>query len=100
MLGSPLREYELLVSLGSEFEPEAESRVRSLFTPVEPEGVTVKHLDVLGIRKFAYEIKGRNDGVCVVVRFLANAGSIAEIGRQMRLTEDVIRTKLLRVGRK
>ena len=57
---------------------------------------TLEKLDKWGIRRFAYEIKKTRDGFYVVLEFLA-PNALTELDRAMRLADDVLRHKFIRL---
>ena len=52
---------------------------------------TVDTVDKWGMKKFAYPINYMNEGYYVLMAFTAEETVPAEISRQMRITDDVIR---------
>jgi small subunit ribosomal protein S6 len=51
---------------------------------------------VWGRRRLAYEIQKKNEGIYVVVNFTASSEATQELDRQLKLSELVMRTKVLR----
>ena len=51
----------------------------------------VEKVDELGKKKLAYEVKKNKEGYYVVYDFEANPGLIAELERNYRITDDVIK---------
>jgi small subunit ribosomal protein S6 len=49
-----------------------------------------------GKRRLAYEIQKKSEGIYAVVNFTATPAATAELERQLRLSEAVMRTKVLR----
>lgn len=47
-------------------------------------------------RKLAYEINKRDHGYYGVLDFLAEAGAVAELERQLKISDDVVRFKTVR----
>lgn len=63
---------------------------------VETGGGTVDKIDVWERRKLAYEIKGRNEGIYVVMQFHAKPAVEAELRRVFQISEDQIRFLIVR----
>jgi small subunit ribosomal protein S6 len=63
---------------------------------VRNDGGTIDKVDVWGRRRLAYEINKKSEGIYAVVDFTANASATAELDRQLKLSEAVMRTKVLR----
>lgn len=55
----------------------------------------VKQVKPWGKRRFAYELKGRREGLYVTMQFECAADTMAEVRRQMSLSDDVIRSLFL-----
>jgi len=59
-------------------------------------GGSVEKVDVWGRRRLAYEIKKRTEGIYAVIDLQAAPQAVAELDRQLRLNEAVLRTKVIR----
>jgi small subunit ribosomal protein S6 len=57
---------------------------------------TVESLDLWGRRRLAYEIQKKSEGIYVVINLTAPADAVIELDRQLKLSEAVMRTKVLR----
>jgi small subunit ribosomal protein S6 len=57
---------------------------------------TLEKLDKWGVREFAYEINKANRGSYIVLEFLA-PNALSEIDRVLRLADEVIRHKIVRL---
>ena len=53
-------------------------------------------MDVWGRRRLAYEINKKTEGIYAVVALTANSAATVELDRQLKLSEAVMRTKVLR----
>jgi small subunit ribosomal protein S6 len=60
------------------------------------DGGSIENIDVWGRRRLAYEIQKKNEGIYVVVNFTASSEATQELDRQLKLSELVMRTKVLR----
>jgi small subunit ribosomal protein S6 len=92
-----VHDYELMVIL----DPETEERtvapsLEAFLEVIRKDGGTIENLDIWGKRRLAYEIKKKTEGIYAVVNFTASAEATAELDRQLRLSEAVMRTKVLR----
>jgi small subunit ribosomal protein S6 len=56
----------------------------------------VEKLDVWGRRRLAYEIAKNTEGIYAVIDLQATPAAVAELDRQLRLNESVLRTKVIR----
>jgi small subunit ribosomal protein S6 len=63
---------------------------------IRKDGGTVDNVDIWGRRRLAYEINKKTEGIYAVVNLTATADSTKELDRQLKLSEAVMRTKVLR----
>ncbi len=92
-----LRAYEVMVIL----EPSIDERVvpqqlEKYLEVIRKDGGTVDNVDVWGRRRLAYEIQKYAEAIYVVLSLQAEPATVKEMARQMRLNEQVLRTKVLR----
>ena len=59
-------------------------------------GGSVEKLDVWGRRRLAFEINKKAEGIYAVVDLQATPEAVAELDRQLRLNESILRTKVIR----
>ena len=90
-------QYELMVI----FDPEIDERqvapkLDGFLKVITNDGGTIEKVDVWGRRRLAYEIKKKNEGIYAVVNFTATSAATQELDRQLKLSEAVMRTKVLR----
>jgi small subunit ribosomal protein S6 len=62
-------------------------------------GGTVNRVDKWGRRRLAYEIGHRSEGSYVLLEVSAEPSALGELDRTLRLADDVIRHKIVRVPR-
>lgn len=63
---------------------------------VENGGGTVDKIDIWERRRLAYEIKGRNEGIYIIMQFHAKPAVEAELRRVFQISEDQIRFLIVR----
>jgi small subunit ribosomal protein S6 len=63
---------------------------------IRTSGGSVEKVDVWGRRRLAYEIRKRSEGIYAVIDLHATPEAVAELDRQLRLNENVLRTKVIR----
>jgi len=89
--------YELMVILDPELdERTVQPSLDQFLTVIREDGGSVESVDIWGKRRLAYEIKKKSEGIYAVVNFTATPAATAELDRQLRLNEAVMRTKVLR----
>jgi small subunit ribosomal protein S6 len=90
-------QYELMVIL----DPETDERtvapsLDKFLNVIRNDGGTIDNIDIWGRRRLAYEIQKKSEGIYAVVNFTATSESTVELDRQLKLSEAVLRTKVLR----
>jgi small subunit ribosomal protein S6 len=63
---------------------------------VRNDGGTIDNVDIWGRRRLAYEINKKSEGIYAVVQLTAEGDTTKELDRQLKLSEAVMRTKVLR----
>jgi len=90
-------QYELMVILDPEIDERTVAPSLDKFLNViRKDGGTVDSVDIWGRRRLAYEINKKTEGIYAVVNLTASADSTKELDRQLKLSEAVMRTKVLR----
>ena len=94
-----MRAYELMVIFDGDLDDsnaaQAATRVANSATEY---GASVETNDWWGRRKFAYEIDHKAEGYYLVLELVAEAGGfISDLDRNLRLADDVVRHKLIRL---
>ena len=94
-----MRAYELMVIIDGDVEdPKAQSFVKVVTDGIAAAGGTVHGKpDWWGKRQFAYPINRKETGYYLVVEALAPAGSLGELERTLRLADEVVRHKLMKL---
>ncbi|RFA10996.1 30S ribosomal protein S6 [Subtercola boreus] len=89
--------YELMVILDPEIDERTVAPSLDKFLNViRKDGGSVDNVDIWGRRRLAYEINKKTEGIYAVVKLTATADSTKELDRQLKLSEAVMRTKVLR----
>ena len=92
-----MRHYELMVIL----DPSLEERtvapsLDTYLNVIRTSGGSVEKLDVWGRRRLAFEINKKAEGIYAVIDLQATPEAVAELDRQLRLNESILRTKVIR----
>jgi small subunit ribosomal protein S6 len=92
-----MHQYELMVIL----DPTVEERTLApsldkFLNVIRNGGGTVDKVDIWGRRRFAYEIAKKTEGYYAVINLTAKPAEVLELDRQLKLSEAVLRTKVLR----
>jgi len=92
-----MHQYELMVILDPEIDERTVAPSLDKFlNVVRNDGGAIDKVDVWGRRRLAYEINKKTEGIYAVVDFTANPDATAELDRQLKLSEAVMCTKVLR----
>ena len=90
-------QYELMVILTPELdERQVAPNLDKFLKVITNDGGSIDKVDIWGKRRFAYEINKKNEGIYAVVNFTATSEATQELDRQLKLSEIVMRTKVLR----
>ena len=90
-------QYELMVILDPEIDERTVAPSLDKFLNViRADGGTIDSVDIWGRRRLAYEINKKTEGIYAVVKLTANSSATVELDRQLKLSEAVMRTKVLR----
>jgi small subunit ribosomal protein S6 len=92
-----MHQYELMVILDPEIDERTVAPSLDKFLNViRNDGGNIESVDIWGRRRLAYEIQKKNEGIYAVVNFSATPAATQELDRQLKLSEAVMRTKVLR----
>ena len=92
-----MHQYELMVILDPEIDERTVAPSLDKFLNViRNDGGTIENVDIWGKRRLAYEINKKSAGIYAVVNFTSSADATVELDRQLKLSEAVMRTKVLR----
>ncbi|GLJ80293.1 small subunit ribosomal protein S6 [Microbacterium imperiale] len=90
-------QYELMVILQPEIdERQVAPNLDKFLKVITNDGGTIENVDIWGRRRLAYEIQKKNEGIYAVVNFTATSETTQELDRQLKLSESIMRTKVLR----
>ena len=92
-----MHQYEVMVILDPSVEEKTvQPSLEKFLKVITAAKGTVDSLDVWGRRRLAYEIQKKSEGIYVVINLTSPADAVIELDRQLRLSEAVMRTKVLR----
>lgn len=94
-----MRTYELMmITKGALDEPTVQNTVQRFTKLIAEQGGTVERIDHWGKRQFAYEIDHATEGYYTVIDLQISTEGLAELERQLRLADEVVRHKVVRPG--
>lgn len=95
----PLREYEVIYILRPDVSKETAERVAGRVEDVVARlGGQLTRVENWGRRALAYEIRSHKRGVYVYVSYLGDGALVAEIERNLRLLDEVIRFQTVKIS--
>ncbi|MBI4933711.1 MAG: 30S ribosomal protein S6 [Actinobacteria bacterium] len=94
-----MRAYELMVIIEGDLEePAAQAWVKTISDGITKAGGSIHGKpDWWGKRQYAYPINKKEYGYYVVYNLVAEGGALDELERSFRISDDVVRHKLLRL---
>ncbi len=93
-----MRAYELMVIFDGDLdESSVQVFINRIHAQVVEAGGETRSTDKWGQRRFAYEIDHKNVGFYVVLELLAEPGALDRVENTLRLADEVVRHKLIRL---
>ena len=94
-----MRAYEMMIIIdGDVDDPKAQAYMKTVADGVAAAGGELHgKIDWWGKRQFAYAINKKPAGYYMVAEILAPPGALDELERTLRLADDVVRPKLIRL---
>ena len=86
-----MNKYESVVIINPSVEEEKVKELSQKFTDIINNDGKVEKIEELGKKKLAYEVKKNKEGYYVVINFEANPDLIAELERNYRIIDEVIK---------
>src|SRR3989440_5167709 len=94
-----MRHYEMMVILDPQLDERTVAPSLDQFlSVVKTQGGRIEKVDVWGKRRLSYEINKHTEGIYAVLDMSCTPAVVAELDRQLSLSESVLRTKVLRRG--
>ena len=92
-----MRRYEMMVILDPQLDERTVAPSLDQFlSVVKTQGGSIDKVDVWGKRRLSYEINKNTEGIYAVLDMSCTPAAVAELDRQLSLSESVLRTKVLR----
>ena len=87
-----MNKYELLVILSAQADDAAnDALVEKVQSIIESKGIKVESVDKWGVKKFAYKINYKDEGVYVLFNVEADGACLAETQKLLNITDNVVR---------
>lgn len=91
-----MNKYESVIIINPSVEEEGMKALIQKFTDLIDKDGKVEKVEELGKKRLAYEVKKNKEGYYVVFYFEANPQAIAELERNYRITDEVIKFIVVR----
>jgi small subunit ribosomal protein S6 len=92
-----MRRYEMMVILDPQLDERTVAPSLDQFlSVVKTEGGRIDKVDIWGKRRLSYEIDKHTEGIYAVLDMSCSPAAVAELDRQLSLSESVLRTKVMR----
>ena len=91
-----MNKYESVVIINPSVEEEKVKELSQKFTDIINNDGKVEKIEDLGKKKLAYEVKKNKEGYYVLINFEAKPELIAELERNYRITDEVIKFIVVR----
>ncbi len=92
-----MNKYESVIIINPSVDDEKLKALEAKFTELINKDGKLTKVDEMGKRKLAYEVKKNKEGIYVTFYFEANPDLIAELERNYRITDEVIKFIVIRV---
>ena len=92
-----MRRYEMMAILDPQLDERTVAPSLDQFLGVvKTQGGSIDKVEIWGKRRLSYEIDKCTEGIYAVVDMSCSPAAVAELDRQLSLSESILRTKVLR----
>ena len=91
-----MNKYESIIIINPNCTDEAIKALESKFTGLINENGKIESVEKIGKKRLAYEIKKNREGYYILFNFEAKTDSIAELERNYRITDEVLKFIVVR----
>ena len=91
-----MNKYESVIIINPNCTDEAVKALEERFTGLINENGKVESVENMGKKKLAYDIKKNSEATYLLFNFEANPGSIAELERNYRITDEILKFIVVR----
>ena len=92
-----MNKYESVIIINPTADEEKVKSLTDKFSELINKSGKVEKVDTLGKKKLAYEVKKNREGIYAVIYFEAEPELIAELERNYRITDEVIKFIVIKV---
>ena len=92
-----MNKYEMLVILSAQIDDEAKEALTNKVSDIlTKNGASIENVDKQGVKKYAYAINHKNEGVYVLYTLEMEASKVNEVTKILNITDNVVRTMFVR----
>lgn len=91
-----MNKYESIIIINPNLTEEAIKALEDKFTGLINENGKVESVENMGKKRLAYEIKKNREAIYMLFNFEANPASIAELERNYRITDEILKFIVVR----
>ena len=93
-----MKSYEIMYIVKPYEDEKFEAVVEKFNTLITNNGGVIEKTDHWGKKRLAYEMQGLNEGLYVLVTFIAEPAAVKELDRVMKITDEILRHMIIRRG--
>lgn len=93
-----MKSYEIMYIVKPYEDEKFEVVVEKFNTLITNNGGVIEKTDRWGKKRLAYEMQGLNEGLYVLVTFIAEPAAVKELDRVMKITDEILRHMIIRKG--
>ena len=93
-----MKSYEIMYIVKPYENEKFEAVVEKFNTLITNNGGVIEKTDRWGKKRLAYEMQGLNEGLYVLVTFIAEPAAVKELDRVMKITDEILRHMIIRKG--
>ncbi len=92
-----MNKYELLVVLSAQAEDaQNEALIEKVKSIVESKGIAIESVDKWGVKKYAYKINYKDEGVYVLFNIEAEGKVLKDVQKLLNITDNVVRAMFIK----
>ena len=95
-----MHKYETIIIINPNADEDTVKTLTDRYSDMINKEGKIEKVDNVGKKKLAYEVKKNSEGIYVVFYYEANPSLIAELERNFRITDDVIKYLTINVTEK
>ena len=93
-----MKSYEIMYIVKPYEDEKFEAVIEKFNTLITNNGGVIEKTDRWGKKRLAYEMQGLNEGLYVLVTFIAEPAAVKELDRVMKITDEILRHMIIRKG--